>query len=59
MIVKIGKLIFDSKEEPILISFEAEEKILVSEHSNKFHICCYSNESKITEVEEWMNKKVY
>ena len=45
MIVKIGQLIFDSIEEPILISFTPDENILVSKQGGKHHICCYSEES--------------
>ena len=59
MIVKIGKLIFDSIEEPILISFTSEENVLVSKHNGRHHICCYSNESNIKEVEDWMETKTY
>ena len=59
MIVKIGQLIFDSIEEPILISFTPDENILVSKHGGKHHICCYSEESDIKEVEDWMSKKTY
>ena len=59
MIVKIGKLIFDSDEEPILISFTPDENILLSKSNSRHHICCYSEKLNTKEVKDWMETKTY
>lgn len=57
MQIKIGDVVYDSENEPIMATLTSDEKRLIAEMSTQNHICSYPTGYTIKEIEKFMGIK--